>query len=139
MTAVNKKWPQAVLGAVVALEGECVILETSTRKSPVYLLDVMKGKKMYDVEVDQMGKSLVTATKEERPTKKVAVAELPKAVVEAVEKAMPGSTITSASKGMQGGIAMYQLDVKKGDKTAKYTVDLVNFRLETVDHDGLEL
>ena len=62
--------------------------------------------------------------KNEEKDEKVAIADLPKAVVDAVNAARPGGTIIEADKETaKDGTVVYEVDVKQGGKNYEVKVD----------------
>jgi hypothetical protein len=72
---------------------------------------------------DHIARTLAEGEKKEDKGEKVAVDKLPKAVSDAVKKAMPGARITKANKLEKDGKVTYYLDdVKVGKKGWDVTV-----------------
>ena len=61
--------------------------------------------------------------KVEGKDEKVAIADLPKAVVDAVNKAQPGGKITEADKETKNGVVVYEVDVTNNGKNFEVKVD----------------
>ncbi len=75
-----------------------------------------------DEHEDDDTKTTTTKAKAASAGEKVTPADLPAAVTDAVMKAHPKGTITSATKWTKGSDVSYSVSVKDGTKTAKVMV-----------------
>jgi uncharacterized membrane protein YkoI len=111
-------------------------------KSPKYSTEITDGKTTYEVEFKDHGKEFEATYSAEgtliETEEEIKTTELPKAVVDAIEKAHPGAKLKEAEKVLKtdGTVSGYEVEIKVGKKELELTVDPSGAIVKTEDEKG---